>query len=109
VLTATGNALYYFVEDQQVRTYPRSTTSITVRHYARGAWTAGNEAAASGTDTPKAPLRWHDAILTLALLRVKAHDDDFDEAAQLWQRYQAQLDEVRRAELGISRAQKAQK
>lgn len=109
VLSTTGVALYYFIEDQQIRTYPRSATNITVRHWARGGWTTGNETAASGADSPKAPVRWHDAILTLALLRVKMHDDDYDEAAQLWQRYQSQLDEARRAELGKVMAPKAGK
>lgn len=98
-LTVSGNALYYYVQDSTVHTWPIAGSDITVRHYDQGGWVTGDEEAGSDADTPRADERWHDAILLLARLRAKEFNDDYDEAARLWERYQARLEQARQAEL----------
>jgi hypothetical protein len=98
-LTEIGSAQNYYVEGSVVKTWPVSSTAITVRHYDQGGWVTGREAAGSDADTPRADVRWHDLILLLARLRAKEASEKYEAAAALWQRYQARLEQARQAEL----------
>lgn len=98
-LTEAGNARFYYVEGNVVKTWPVSSVTITVCHFDQGGWVTGDESAASDSDTPRADTRWHDAILLLARLRCKEASEKYDAAAAIWQRYQARLEQARQAEL----------
>ncbi len=102
-LADVGVPRLYYVTDSTVHTYPVANESIMLRYFSRKSWTdgiGGNvDEPATDADTPTAKLAYHDAILLLCRLRAKEFNDDFDEAGQLWERYQARLEQARQAEL----------
>lgn len=90
---------YWRSAETAIRTWPISSVAVTVRHFSTTMWVGGADSALNGTDTPRAPLRWHDAIVHLVNVRCRMMDRDKAGAEMEWERYQARLEQARQAEL----------
>lgn len=98
--TEIGTPRYYWRSaTNAVSTVPQSNVAVTVRHFNLSAWTLGSLEALNGTDEPRAPEQWHDAILLLVMVRCRLTDRDKDGATMLWERYQTRLEQAKQAEL----------
>jgi hypothetical protein len=76
--TVGSPALFYWLEDATIKTYP-ANAQISVRHHARRIWTTGGRNAASDADTLLCDLEGEDVVYQLARARCKDFNDDFDE------------------------------
>lgn len=101
-LATGGDAMFYWLEGSTLKFYPAAVPSnLEVVYYSRKAWTTGIDGAASGSDTPKIPARYHQGVIVPRVLLGFAAEGVRAAEVQMWEdRYQKGLEQMRRGVMG---------